>query len=102
MTLSRQDQLAALLPGIIPPSLDWELRAERASSIGRAGRRIEEALAVLGRFEGREEDRDLLVRDAADAVWSYFVQREMMGFSRHEDAVEAYRIPPEVMRRVGC
>lgn len=102
MILSRQDQLAAVLPGLIAPSLDWEIRSERASSMGRAGRAIEESLAALKRFEGPPEERDRLVRQAADAVWSYFVQREMMGFSRHDDAIETYGIPREVLRRVGC
>mgnify|MGYP003704916137 CR=1 FL=1 len=47
MTLSTRIDFSALLPGIAPPTLDWELRSERASSMGRAGRRIETALAAL-------------------------------------------------------
>ena len=102
MTLSTHTDLSALLPGLAPPSLDWEILSERASSMGRAGRRIEAALAALDAFHGDPADREPLVREAADAVWSYFVQREMMGFARHDDAIEAYRIPREVLRRVGC
>ncbi len=102
MALSLHGDPAGLMPGLLPPSLDWEIRSERASSMGRAGRRVEAALAALRSFEGVPEAREPLLREAADAVWSYFVQREMMGFRRHDDAVETYGIPAEVLRRVGC
>jgi hypothetical protein len=102
MPLSSQTDLGSPFPGLMPPSIDWEIRAERASSMGRAGRRVEEALKGLATFSGAPEAREILLREAADAVWSYFVQREMMGFRRHDDAVEAYAIPAEVLRRVGC
>lgn len=102
MALSIHTDLAGAMPGLVPPSLDWEIRSERASSMGRAGRRVEAALAALKGFDGRPEGREPLLREAADAVWSYFVQREMMGFRRHDDAIETYGIPAEVLRRVGC
>lgn len=102
MPLSAQTDVASLMAMLRPPSIDLEIRSERASSLGRAGRRVESALGALRTFGGRPEDREPLLREAADAVWSYFVQREMMGFSRHEDAIEAYAIPAEVLNRVGA
>lgn len=101
MPLSAQTDVAALTALLKPPTIDWEIQSERASSLGRAGRRVESALGALRCFNGRTEDREPLLREAVDAVWSYFVQREMMGLVRHEDAIEAYGIPGEVLRRVG-
>ncbi len=102
MPLASRDDMSSMAFGLMPPSIDFEIRSERASSLGRAGRGVEETLAALASFQGRPEDRERLLRAAADAVWTYFVQREMMGFARHDDAIETYRIPREVLRRVGC
>lgn len=101
MPLSAQTDVAALTALLRPPSIDVEIRSERASSLGRSGRRVEDALAALKSFTGRPEARELLLREAAEAVWSYFVQREMVGFTRHDDAIELYGIPKDVLSRVG-
>ena len=63
-----------------------ELLEEQAQSLGRAGRRVEAALAALAAHEG--EGRAALVRAAADTVWEFLVQREVMGF-RDRNAVVA-------------
>jgi hypothetical protein len=93
-------------PSGLPPqgfvALDYEIAQEQASSLGRAGRRVAETLAALAGTETNAPNRDLLLREAATAVWAYFVQREMIGFRRHDDAVRIYGIPPEVLARLGA
>lgn len=86
-------------------ALDYELAAEKADALGRAGRKVEAALAALAqaRADGVAPPRtEVLVDQAAELVWAFFVQREICGFRSQADAVERYRIPPEVLARVGA
>ena len=93
-------------PSGLPPqgmvALDYEIAGEQASALGRAGRRVEETLAALQAPAQNASDRDMLLREAAAAVWAYFVQREMIGFRRHDDAIRIYGIPGEVLARLGA
>ncbi|MEJ6783936.1 DUF6665 family protein [Aminobacter sp. Piv2-1] len=82
--------------------LDYELLAEKAAALGRAGERVGEALARLGAHSGDAEARRVLVKAAADAVYGYFVQRELCGYRRHDDAIRHYGIPREVLARLGA
>lgn len=90
----------------LPPqgfaALDYEIAGEQASALGRAGRRVEESLAALAACGEPGATRDARLREAARAVWAFFVQREMVGFRRHDDAVRVYGIPPEVLTRLGA
>lgn len=72
--------------------LDVELQAERASSLGRAGARLERALA-------REP---LDVREAARAAWEFMVVREMAGLHDWGAVVRLYGIPKAVLNRMGA
>jgi hypothetical protein len=82
--------------------LDYEIAAEKASSLGRAGRRVEAALAELRAFEGGPNDRLPLLAAAAEAVYAYFIQREICGMRRHHDVIREYAIPNEVLVRLGA
>lgn len=86
--------------GINP--LDYEIAAEKAASLGRAGQMVGISLARLNAFEGAPADRVPLLKDAADAVWAYFIQRELCGLRRHDDAIQTYGIPREVLVRLGA
>jgi hypothetical protein len=81
--------------------LGHEMRAEQASSLGHAGRKVEAALAALRAFEGEAGMRERLLDDAADAVWGYFIQRELIGLRNTAQAVRDYAIPGEVLARLG-
>ena len=102
MSLHPPGRSAAGLPPQGLAALDYEIAGEQASALGRAGRRVEEALAALAAAERNPSDRERHLREAAAAVWAYFVQREMIGFRRHDDAVGIYRIPGEVLARLGA
>lgn len=81
--------------------LHHELMEEQAQSLGRAGRKVEAALAALRDHPGGEGP-PLLVKAAADAVWGFFVQREVMGLRDRGSVIAEYGIPREVLVRLGA
>lgn len=84
-------------------ALTHEIAQEQATSLGRAGRRVEETLAKLAADDGRDaESRRGLIQGAADAVYAYFIQRELIGLRRHQDVIREYAIPNAVLARLGA
>jgi hypothetical protein len=83
-------------------ALGYEILAEKAASLGRAGRRAESSLAKLRNHDGKGDERLALIRDAAEAVYAYFIQRELCGFRRHDDVIREFAIPKEVLARLGA
>lgn len=87
--------------------LDGEIMAEMASSLGRAGRALEVALARLETASadphGADDQsrREALLQDAATKAWALIIQYELCGLSSQKNLVQRYRIPAEVMARVG-
>ncbi len=81
--------------------LRYELMEEQAQSLGRAGRKVESALAALSDHPGGE-GRSELLKAASDAVWSFLVQREVMGLRDRAAVVAQYGIPREVLARLGA
>ena len=80
--------------------LRYELLQEQAASLGQSGRKVEKALATLRDHEG--EGRAEVLKAAADAVWGFLVQREIMGLRDRAAIVAQYGIPREVMNRIGA
>ncbi len=84
-----------------------EFAGERAHALGRIAARMERALAELrafdeGALEATEQvTREELVAAAAEWVWYYVVQRDVMGWHRHDEALRFYRVPREVIVRMG-
>ncbi|HTO29572.1 MAG TPA: DUF6665 family protein [Pararhizobium sp.] len=84
--------------------LEYELMSERADSLGRHGLKVEKAIAALCALQDpatSPDRREQLLDDAADAVWAFFIQREICGLRSTRDAVQRYGIPKEVMARLG-
>ena len=81
-------------------ALRHEIVEEQAAALGRMGRKAEAALATLKAHEG--EGRAQALRAAADAVWCFLVQREVMGLRDRAAVVAQYDIPREVMARLGA
>ena len=52
--------------------------------------------------QGSAEERVVLIKKAAKAVWSYFVQREMCGMRDHRWPIKDYGITNEVVARLGA
>lgn len=80
-------------------AIEHEIAAERANSIGAAEARVIKTLGVL---RDSPADRAAALGDAQDAVWSYFVQRELIGFRRHADVIRDLQIPGEVLAGLGA
>ena len=80
--------------------LRHEIMEEQAAALGRMGRRAEAALAKLKAHDG--EGRAEVLKAAADAVWCFLVQREVMGLRDRAAIVAQYDIPSEVMVRLGA
>ena len=83
--------------------LEYELLAARAEALARHGLKVEKALAALSELKGEvvPDLRERLLDEAADAVWAFFIQREICGLRDSRDAVRRYGIPKEVMARLG-
>lgn len=93
--MSQKEPLQALLE---------EFAGERAHALGRIAARMERALVELREFDealAGDVTREDLVAAAAEWVWYYVVQREVMGWYRHEEALRFYAVPAEVMVRMG-
>lgn len=81
--------------------LHYELMEEQAESLGRAGRKVEAALAALRDHPGGE-GRAAVLAAASDAVWGFFVQREVLGLRDRAQVITQYGIPREVLARLGA
>jgi hypothetical protein len=90
-------------------ALDYELVQEKAAALGRLGRRLEGALALLAQFdrneaeptEARLRQRRVLVAEAGEALWLFMVQREACGLRDSRQVMRDYRVPTEVQYRMG-
>lgn len=88
--------IAMVRPEAGAAALEHEIAAERAASLGAAERRVIDALAALA---GGDE---AALAEARDAVWAYFVQRELIGFRRHTDVIQELNIPAQVLAGLGA
>jgi len=85
--------------------LEYEIAQERASALGRLGRRLEGALAALAACprmaHSDRKIRDSLVEQAGYALWLFIVQREACGLNDSAQVLRNYRVPNEVYARMG-
>jgi hypothetical protein len=86
-------------------TLQYEIAEEKASALGRLGRRLEAALTALAacpRTAGSNRKiRDPLLEQAGYALWLLAVQREACGFNNLTHLIQVYRVPNEVIARMG-
>ena len=90
--------------------IDSEIVQEQASALGRLGRGLEAALAVLREFDAAlasppsdavRTQRAALVAQAGHALWMFVVQRESCGLRDSRAVMRSYQAPPEVQARMG-
>jgi hypothetical protein len=86
-------------------TLEYEIAEEKASALGRLGRRLDAALSALAacpRTAGSNRKiRESLIEEAGYALWLLAVQREACGLNNLAHAVQVYRVPNEVVARMG-
>lgn len=85
-------------------ALTAEMLSEQGASLGRAGQKLETAMAALKAHDAGDlaGERDPLVKAAAYAAWCYFIQREACGIRDQKPAIAHYGIPREVLLRMGA
>jgi hypothetical protein len=82
------------------PGITYALNSDAAVTLGFAGKRLRCALQAL-EHSGGAKDRQHLVSSAADALWSYVVQKEALNIMDYDLLNETYNIPGEVWRASG-
>jgi len=86
-------------------TLEYEIAQERASALGRLGRRLEGALAALAACprtpHSDRKIRNRLVEQAGYALWLFIVQREACGLNDIAQLMRHYGVPNEVYARMG-
>jgi hypothetical protein len=93
-------------------ALDYEIAREKASNLGRLGRRLEATLAALAAFDAQvdeevigssrhRKERETLVAEAGEVLWCFIVQREACGLRDSTRAMRDYGVPAEVRLRMG-
>jgi hypothetical protein len=86
-------------------TLQYEIAEERASMLARLGQRLEDALTALAAYPSTADfDRTIrkhLVEQAGYALWMFVVQRESMGLNKIDHVIKIYRVPNEVLNRMG-
>jgi hypothetical protein len=86
-------------------TLEYEIAREKASALGRLGRRLEAALAALAacsrKANSDRQIRDSLVEEAGYALWLLVVQREACGLNDSAQVMQDYGVPNEVYARMG-
>jgi hypothetical protein len=86
-------------------TLAYEIAEERASALARLGRRLEAALTALAEYkrtdDSNREIRKRLVAEAGYALWLFVVQREACGLNKIDHVIKMYRVPNEVLARMG-
>jgi hypothetical protein len=92
------DLIRMVKPEAGTTALDHEIMAERASSLGAAEHKVIAAIAALA----AAADDPSALQQARSAVWAYFVQRELIGFRKHNDVIQALSIPPQVLAGLGA
>ena len=84
--------------------LRFELLEEIDAAVGHTEREVERRLRALRDHDADQrdpEERQGLLDAAVEAVWRLIVQHEACDCTDHHALVERYRIPAEVMGRIG-
>jgi len=90
--------------------LEVNLTEEIAASLGESARRLRKALDLLARHDAdvaagvrtpSHSARGNLVAEAAEKLWGYVVQRELVGLRDAEYIRDQYNVPADVWRCMG-
>lgn len=80
-------------------ALEGEIMAEKANSLGLAEKRVRKAIATLSSEQASTDEH---LAEAREAVWAYFVQRELNGFRKHQEVIRDLGITREVLNGLGA
>ncbi len=80
-------------------ALEGEIMAEKANSLGLAEKRVRRAMTSLSNAQNATDEH---LAEAREAVWSYFVQRELNGFRKHHEVIRDLGITRDVLNGLGA
>src|SRR5262245_60419526 len=85
---------------------DYLFAAEAAAALGHSGRKLRKALDALIKFDQSPgsygpRTRGEFVAEAAEAFWSYVVQREQFGLMDADYIAAEYAVPEDVQKAMG-
>jgi hypothetical protein len=92
------------MPSVVN-TFELELMQEKAATLGRLTGALEAALAEYRSAEAAAEAlqrRQLLLDNAAEALWHFVVQREACGLRNTEAVLREYRVPAAIRARMGA
>ena len=84
--------------------LRFDLLEELDSAVGQTEREVERTLRALRAHDAAGIDpnaRGPLLEAAVEAVWRLVVQHEACDCADHHELIARYRIPGEVLARIG-
>ena len=90
-------------------AFEIEIAGEKSSSLGRSGQQLRAALDELQEFDSRADEnserrgdsRERLLAAAAEALWFYVVQREVIGLNDVDYIRREYCVPDQVWLHMG-
>jgi hypothetical protein len=85
--------------------LRFDLLEDIDSAVGHTERDVEKSLRALREFDahgGDPEARKPVLEAAVEAVWRLVVQHEACDLADHRELIARYRIPTEVLSRIGA
>lgn len=85
-------------------NLRFELLEDIDAAVGHTERDVERTLRALRDHDSDQRDpeaRRALLDAAVEAVWRLIVQHEACDLTDHQALIQRYRIPAEVMARIG-
>ncbi|PTW59083.1 hypothetical protein C8N35_108120 [Breoghania corrubedonensis] len=89
----------------VEQALEYEVLAEKASTLGRLQGKLERALVRLAEFEqaggGAAERRERLVEEAGEALWYVAIQRDLCGLRVDAVFYRTFQVPRAVINRMG-
>jgi hypothetical protein len=90
--------------------LQANISEEVAASLAESARRLRKALDLLAEYDNEVQRgtrqpitsaRMPLVDEAAEKLWGYVVQRELIGLADADYIRQQYRVPDDVWHRMG-
>lgn len=96
------DLIRMVRPEAGQSALEGEIMAEKAASLGLAEKRVIKAMAELQGATGNAQPLANQLAEAREAVWAYFVQRELNGFRKHQDVIRDLGITGAVLSGLGA
>jgi len=100
MSVRPPRQFSETLQDPLSAALEHEIMAEKAGTLGRLTRKLEDALARLAQAETEPEHRRRAA-EAGEALWYVMIQRELCGLRQHKAFFDHLGVPRSIRLSMG-